>query len=145
MVNYFSLYSPWNHHSDPVEAYGRDIFRFAENNIKVTIPFDRIERATDVHVTGENTPVITPVEGINTLVTTPVSSKDGSIKDRILEYCKEPKGILKISAYLDYKEKKTVSTSDTQVNVQVNAQVEGNEELSAAEKNGILFRAKEFT
>ncbi len=91
-----------------VEAYGKDIFRFSENNIKVTIPFERIENApvnapvsgTITQVNGENTPV--------TENTTPVVDQDKTVNDRILEYCKEPRGILEIAMYLGYKEKKTV-------------------------------------
>ena len=87
-----------------VEAYGRECFRFAENNIKVTIPFERVEGVTDTPVEGVNAPVTTPVENKNTPVTTPV----GSVEDRIMEFCHEPRGILEIATHLGYKEKKTV-------------------------------------
>ena len=98
-----------------VEAYGKDIFRFTENNIKVTIPFEKLGSV-------ENTPVITPVgeeitpvDKENTPVTTPVSEEitpveagKGSVEARILEFCCEPKGIREIVEFLGYKEKKTV-------------------------------------
>lgn len=89
-----------------VDAYGKDAFRFSENNIKVTIPFERLSDTSDAQVTtpvdGENTPVTTPVSEGNTPVTA------AGVADKILDYCKEPHGILEIAAYLGYKEKKTV-------------------------------------
>lgn len=95
-----------------VEAYGKDAFRFAENNIKVTIPFDMIDEeahaSVDAPVSGENTPVTTPVKAKNTPVTTPVKTAKTSVEERIMEYCREPKGIKEIAEFLGYKEKKSV-------------------------------------
>ncbi len=115
-----------------VDVYGREAFRLAENNIKVTIPFERIsdgvnapvageiaqvtENNTPVTekntpVTGKNTPVAgknTPVAGKNTPVATSVGAEKTSTAMRILEYCNEPRGITDIASYLGYKEKKSV-------------------------------------
>lgn len=118
-----------------VDVYGKDAFRFSENNIKVTIPFDRLEMEIDAPVRGENapvssmstpvreenTPVTTSVRGKNTLVTLAdgditIQDKEGSapgsrkaqIEEKILTYCVEPRGILDIAKWLGYKEKKTV-------------------------------------
>ena len=101
-----------------VDVYGREAFRLAENNIKVTIPFERISDGVNVPVADENAPVTendTPVTEKNTPVTeknTPVAISVGAGKNatamRILEYCNEPRGITDIALYLGYKEKKSV-------------------------------------
>ena len=95
-----------------VEAYGKDAFRFAENNIKVTIPFDMIDEeahaSVDAPVSGENTLVTTPVKAKNTPVITPVKTAKTFVEERIMEYCREPKGIKEIAEFLGYKEKKSV-------------------------------------
>ena len=100
-----------------VEAYGKTIFRFSENNIKVTIPFDKLENApvnapaNDVitQVGDENTQAITQVGDDNTQAITQVDPEQASsISDRIITFCLEPKGIMEISRYLGYKERKTV-------------------------------------
>ena len=111
-----------------VDAYGKDAFHFSENNIRVTIPFDRLETRLNDPVGAENAPVdgiTTPVEGKNTPVTTPVGDKNTpaiareregtvpasrtvEVTERILAFCIEPRGIMDIAVYLGYKEKKTV-------------------------------------
>lgn len=96
-----------------VEVYGKDIFRFSENNIKVTIPFERIENApvnapvsgTITQVNGENTQVNTQV-GDNSTQVEPEQAN--SITNRILVFCAEPKGMMEIAGHLGYKERKTV-------------------------------------
>ena len=97
-----------------VNVYGKQAFRFTENNIKVTIPFERLSDGGNVPVKSKkapvddvNTSVTTPVGDTNTPVTTPVTVTVG-VSDKILEYCNEPHGILEIAAHLGYKEKKTV-------------------------------------
>ena len=62
-----------------VDAYGKDAFHFSENNIRVTIPFDRLEIGIDAPGRGENAPVnsmSTPVRKENTPVTAPVRGKN---------------------------------------------------------------------
>jgi len=97
-----------------VNAYGKQAFCFMENNIKVTIPFERLSDGGNVPVKSKkapvddvNTSVTTPVGDTNTPVTTPVTGTVG-VSDKILEYCNESHGILEIAAHLGYKEKKTV-------------------------------------
>ncbi len=101
-----------------MNAYGKKAFRFSKNNIKVTIPFDRLAEEDNVPVRGENAPVDAQVSDENTPVTTPVSDENTpvttlvkivvNVPQRILEFCTEPRSILEIAKYLGYKEKKTV-------------------------------------
>jgi len=93
-----------------VDAYGKDAFRFSENNIKVTIPFERLSDSPDAQasfmVSEGKTLVRTSVSDENTPVTTLVVG--ARVSDKILEYCKVPHSILEIAGHLGYKEKKTV-------------------------------------
>ena len=94
-----------------VDVYGREAFRLAENNIKVTIPFERISDGVNVPVADENAPVTendTPVTEKNTPVAISVGAGKNATAMRILEYCNEPRGITDIALYLGYKEKKSV-------------------------------------
>ena len=57
-----------------VETYGKEVFRFSENNIRVTIPFKRLEKAADAPVNKGNTPVDAPVDApVNVPVNAPVN------------------------------------------------------------------------
>ena len=51
-----------------VDAYGKDAFRFTENNIRVTIPFDLLENEIDATVKKAIVPVNVPVGERNVLV-----------------------------------------------------------------------------
>lgn len=78
------------------ELYGKETYEFRENSIVVSIPFTRVSTEGIPLVVP---PVIPPVE----------TEKDNkSVEERILEFCKEPKGILEIGDMLHYKDKKTV-------------------------------------
>lgn len=88
-----------------VEAYGKEAFHFAENNIKVTIPFERIGKGVDAPVEGENVPVDAPVKESNVPVGDLQSKTD---EEKILEFCMTPRGILEIAAFLGYKDKRSV-------------------------------------
>ena len=88
-----------------VEAYGKEAFHFAENNIKVTIPFERIGKGVDAPVEGENVPVDAPVKESNVPVGDLQSKTD---EEKILEFCMTPRGIIEIAAFLGYKDKRSV-------------------------------------
>lgn len=70
----------------------------AENNIKVTIPFEKLQM-------DENVPVDVPVKDENA----PVDEYD-DVRDecKILKFCIIPRGILEIGEYLGYKDKRSV-------------------------------------
>ena len=94
-------------------VYGRDNIRIKENNIVVTIPFDRLEDETYASVDTENAPVKSenaPVDAPVKLKNAPVNeaSKDIPLEEKVLQFCSEPKGILEICGYLGYKDKRSV-------------------------------------
>jgi len=88
-----------------VEAYGKDVFRFTNNNIKVTIPFERIESADNVQARDINVPVNAPVNDINAPVDVPVSS---TVEEKIILFCETARGILEIAELLGFKDKRSV-------------------------------------
>ena len=76
------------------------LFRFNENSITVTIPYDRL---------GGNEPVNAQVDAqVNVQVDAQVVAAESDIEKRILAYCNEPKGILEIAAFLKYSDRRTV-------------------------------------
>ena len=87
-------------------VYGRDNIRINENNIVVTIPFDRLEDETYASVDTENA----PVKSENVPVDVPVNEvgEDIPLEEKVLQFCYEPKGILEICEYLRYKDKRSV-------------------------------------
>lgn len=94
-------------------VYGRDNIRIKENNIVVTIPFDRLEDETYASVDTENAPVKSenaPVDVPVKLKNAPVNEagEDISLEEKVLQFCSEPKGILEICEYLGYKDKRSV-------------------------------------
>ena len=70
-----------------VDAYGRETFRFTENNIKVTIPFEKLSG-------DENAQVRTPDVQVNAQV---VGAEEISAAERLLSFCEEPKSLLEIA------------------------------------------------
>ena len=76
-----------------INAYGKENINIKENNIVVTIPFERLEDATYAPIGERNTPV---------------EKKNTPVEERILLFCDTPKSILEIAEYLGYKEKKSV-------------------------------------
>lgn len=90
------------------EVYGRDNVCFNENSIVVTIPYDRLDEGVYILSEGKNIAdeiEIPPVSG----EILPVGVLTGmEIEDKILLFCREPKGILEIVKFLRYKDKKTV-------------------------------------
>ena len=115
-----------------VNAYSRQVFHFAENNIRVTIPFERLEdmvfTQVDAPVTAENTQVNAPVTTKNTQVDAQVTTENTQVnapvtaentqdkkklrliqkENAILDFCIEPRAILEIVKFLNYKERKSV-------------------------------------
>lgn len=94
-------------------VYGRDNIRINENNIVVTIPFDRLEDETYASVDTENAPVKSenvPVDVPVKLKNVPVNEvgEDIPLEEKVLQFCYEPKGILEICEYLGYKDKRSV-------------------------------------
>ena len=94
-------------------VYGRDNVRINENNIVVTIPFDRLEDGTYASVDTENAPVKSenvPVDVPVKLKNVPVNEvgEDIPLEEKVLQFCYEPKGILEICEYLGYKDKRSV-------------------------------------
>ena len=88
-----------------VSAYSRQVFHFAENNIRVTIPFDRLGS----HQENQwNAPVNAPVGNENAPVENENVPVDAPVEDRIILFCKTPKNILEIAEYLGYKDKRSV-------------------------------------
>lgn len=88
-----------------VDAYGKDAFRFSENNIKVTIPFERVINDGNAPVKRENAPVDAPVKRENASVEILAAMSD---EDKILAFCETAKGILEIAEYLGFKDKRSV-------------------------------------
>lgn len=85
-----------------VEAYGRDIFRFTENNIKVTIPFERLNDNGDVQVGSSDVQV-------NVQVDAQVARDEAlSPAEKMMVFCAEPKSLLEIAEFLGYKDRRSV-------------------------------------
>ena len=109
-----------------VETYGEEAFDIKSNWIKVTIPFNRLDLENS-QLDDNTIPLdirVNPLENTTIPIDKPLDEKtipiDASVydrirnddpevvKDRILEYCCEAKGILEIMKYIGYKDKKTV-------------------------------------
>ena len=99
-----------------VDAYGKDAFRFTENNIRVTIPFDLLENEIDATEKKASVPVDVPVN-------VPVGERNVLVKDirkmadtsdtmsqeeKILVFCEIPKSVSEIAEYLGYKDKRSI-------------------------------------
>lgn len=82
------------------EIYGKETYEFRENSIVVSIPFARVSTEGIPPVVP---PVVPPVTTSGEKIT-----ENKTIAERILEFCKKPKGILEIAEMLHYKDKKTV-------------------------------------
>lgn len=65
-----------------VNAYDKSIFRFSENNIKVTIPFDRLENENYTQDKVKNTQDNTPVNDENAPVDAPVKGKNAQVSSK---------------------------------------------------------------
>ena len=104
-----------------VSAYSKQVFNFAENNIKVTIPFERLENMVftqvnapvNVPVSIGNAPVNVPVSIGNAPVDAPVGKPANgnyplTFEDKIIVFCDTPKSILEIAAQLGYKDKRSI-------------------------------------
>lgn len=95
-----------------VDAYGKDVFRFSENNIRVTIPFDLLENEIDATVKKAIVPVNVPVGERNVLVKDIRKMADTSDKrsqeEKILVFCEIPKSVSEIAEYLGYKDKRSI-------------------------------------
>ena len=85
-----------------VGAYGEQAFKFSDNAITVTIPYDRLDLGNDTQVT---TQVMTQVD---TQVETGNNEED-SIELRIVRFCSSPRSTREIADMLGYKERKTVA------------------------------------
>ena len=87
-----------------VAAYGKECIRFAENNIRITIPLARIDSSADVPVKTQNAPVNAPVNTTDA----PLHAPDTTEEERILTFCVTPRGILEIGGMLGYKDKRSI-------------------------------------
>lgn len=94
-----------------VGAYGENAFRFSDNAITVTIPYDRLElrdKNAEIPPVTHEIPSVIPSDDTNNPPVSVVKSEE-SIQERIILYCtNEPHSILEIAAMLGYKDKKTV-------------------------------------
>ena len=85
-----------------VEAYGKEAFHFAENNIKVTIPFEKLS-------SEENAQVRTPDAQVDVQVNAQVDrTEEMSVAEKVMSFCAEPKSLLEIAGYLGYKDRRSV-------------------------------------
>ncbi len=82
------------------EVYGKDSIHIKENNILVTIPYNRLGDEVYAPVNDKNT----QVEVENTQVK--ISKKE--IPSKIIEYCYEPKTMAELVEYLGFKERRAV-------------------------------------
>lgn len=85
-------------------VYGKENIRIKENNILVTIPYNRLGDEVYAQV---DTQVSTQVD---TQVDAQVSTQDmdNSVEIKILFFCKEPKSMNELKEYLGYKERRSV-------------------------------------
>ena len=84
-----------------IEIYGKNAFDFRENSIVVTIPFYKLDLGSATQVdTQVDTQVEDQISG---------SLKSDGIKQKILDFCINPKSIKEISEYLGFKERKSTS------------------------------------
>ena len=75
-----------------IGAYGEDAFRFSDNAITVTIPFDRL----DLGDAPQDTPQDIPQE------------KDDTVEERILYFCTEARSTQEILGHLGLKDRKNL-------------------------------------
>lgn len=94
-------------------VYGRDNIRIKENNIVVTIPFDRLEDTTytseiqdDAQVKSENAQVNAQVNVKHVQVET--QNNDVNLEVKVIQFCSEAKSIIEICDYLGFKDRRTV-------------------------------------
>ena len=94
-------------------VYGRDNIRIKENNIVVTIPFDRLEDTTytseiqdDAQVKAENAQVNAQVNVKHVQVET--QNSDVNLEEKVIQFCSEAKSIIEICDYLGFKDRRTV-------------------------------------
>jgi len=107
------------------EAYGKDVIRFNENSIVVTVPFERLGQ--EIYGDGQ---VIPPVSDEIPLVNRQIPQVEGEIpqvipqvkgeipqvipqvnvpvEDKILNFCITAKSMLEIANHLGIKDRKTV-------------------------------------
>jgi len=106
------------------EAYGKDVIRFNENSIVVTVPYERLGQEVygdgqvippvDVPVNAENVPVgakNAPVNAENVPVgakNAPVNAENVPVEDEILSFCTTAKNVWEIAEHLGYKDKRSV-------------------------------------
>ena len=98
-----------------IDVYGKENIVLNENNIVVTIPFDRLSTEWYVPDKKENVPDKkgnAPDKSVNApdaIENVPdIVKKDIQKKNQILSYCRHPHGIIEIAAELGYKDKRSV-------------------------------------
>lgn len=85
-----------------VDAYGKKAFRFSKNNIKVTIPFDRLVADGNAQVSNNDAQV-------NVQVDVQVDEIEAqSVPERVLDYCIVARSLMEIADYLGYKDRRSV-------------------------------------
>ena len=85
------------------EAYGKDVIRFNENSIVVTVPFERLGQ--EIYGDGQ---VIPPVSDEIPLVNRQIPQVNVPVEDKILNFCITAKSMLEIANHLGIKDRKTV-------------------------------------
>ena len=102
--------------------YGENAFKFLNNAITVTIPYNKLDSET---IPSDNVPIppdshTIPLDNVSIPLDETTNLLDNikngrirnddaeTVKNRIINYCREPKGILEIMSELGYKDKKTV-------------------------------------
>lgn len=90
-------------------VYGCDNIRIKENNIVLTIPFDRLEDTTytseiqdDAQVKYENAQVNVKHVQVET------QNNDVNLEEKVIQFCSEAKSIIEICDYLGLKDRRTV-------------------------------------
>ena len=92
-----------------VRVYGEKAFKFSDNAITVTIPFNRINLGSATQDATQDATQVT------TQVTTQDATKEGrkaselSITTRIVDFCVSPKTTMEIADMLGFKERKSAA------------------------------------
>ena len=83
-------------------VYGRDNIRIKENNIVVTIPFDRLEDTTYTSEIQDDAQVNVKHVQVET------QNSDVNLEEKVIQFCSEAKSIIEICDYLGFKDRRTV-------------------------------------
>lgn len=87
------------------EVYGKDSVLIKENNILVTISYNRLGENVYAQVESKNAQVNVQV---NAQVESNSANANKELEKRILDLCKTPKGIVELADILGYRDRRTV-------------------------------------